>query len=119
MRRRLPIARLGGLLASERGLSTAEAEERRRSYGPNEIVETSFAGWRSVIRDTATDPMLWFLVGTGALYSFLGEYAEALVLLAAIVPLIGMDAFLHRPASHSRLTGSSSPARACRSMTPP
>ena len=96
MRRRLPIARLGELLASERGLSTAEAEERRRSYGPNEIVETSSAGWRSVIRDTATDPMLWFLVGTGALYSFLEEYAEALVLLAAIVPLIGMDAFLHR-----------------------
>ena len=40
--------------------------------------------------------MIWFLAGVSALYGVLGEVAEALVLLAAIVPLVGMDAFLHR-----------------------
>ena len=40
--------------------------------------------------------MPWFLAGTGALYAALGERAEALTLLASIVPLVGMDAFLHR-----------------------
>jgi len=29
--------------------------------------------------DTARDPMLWFLVGTAALYGALGDWAEALV----------------------------------------
>jgi Ca2+-transporting ATPase len=40
--------------------------------------------------------MIWFLAGVSALYGVLGEAAEALVLLAAIAPLVGMDAFLHR-----------------------
>ncbi len=40
--------------------------------------------------------MIWFLVGTGAIYTVLGSYIEAVTLLIAILPLIGMDAFLHR-----------------------
>ncbi len=40
--------------------------------------------------------MLWFLTGASALYGIVGEAAEALTLLGAIVPLAGMDAFLHR-----------------------
>ena len=40
--------------------------------------------------------MLWFLVGTGALYALIGQLAESLTLLASILPLIAMDAVLHR-----------------------
>ncbi len=40
--------------------------------------------------------MLAFLLATGALYAALGERAEAWVLLLSAIPLIAMDAILHR-----------------------
>ena len=40
--------------------------------------------------------MIWFLAATSVLFAALGDFAEALTLLVAMVPLIGMDAFLHR-----------------------
>ena len=95
-RRPVPLARLEGLLASQRGLTAAEVSERRQRYGVNDIVETPPSRWWDLARDTLNDPMIWFLAGVSALYGVLGEVAEALVLLAAIVPLVGMDAFLHR-----------------------
>src|SRR5690606_7138455 len=69
------------------------------------------------VRDTLRDPMLWFLIGTAALFTWLGDRIEAFILLLAIIPLIGMDAFLHRRTQastqglSSRLAGS---ARALR-----
>jgi Ca2+-transporting ATPase len=96
IRHPLPVARLNGLLASERGLTAAEAGERRRRYGVNDIVETPPGRWATLARDTVADPMIWFLAGVSALYGAVGEAAEALILAAAIVPLVGMDAFLHR-----------------------
>jgi len=96
MRRPLPTARLQGLLTAERGLTAAEVRERRQLHGANDIAEVPGSPWRDLVRETAKDPMIWFLVGTGALYGLLGERVEATTLLAAIVPLVGMDAFLHR-----------------------
>ena len=97
MRRRpVPLARLDGLARPERGLSAAEARERLARHGPNDIVESPRDRWWHLARDTARDPMIWFLIGTGALYGLVGERAEALTLMAAIVPLVGMDAILHR-----------------------
>ena len=95
-RRPVPLARLEGLLASQRGLTAGEVSERRQRYGVNDIVETPPSRWWDLARDTLKDPMIWFLAGVSALYGVLGEVGEALVLLAAIVPLVGMDAFLHR-----------------------
>lgn len=40
--------------------------------------------------------MLWFLFATGGLYALLGERAEAWTLLVATLPLVVMDAALHR-----------------------
>ncbi len=96
MRRKIPIERLRGLLESESGLETADAKSRNQLYGPNDIVEAPPGTWRELARDTLRDPMLWFLVGTAVLFAFLGDYAEAITLACAVVPLIGMDAYLHR-----------------------
>ena len=95
IRRAVPIERLAGLLPETRGLTAAEAAERRQRYGVNDIVETTSHPWLETLADTLRDPMLWFLAALGALYAVLGETAEALTLLAAIVPLAGMDAYLH------------------------
>jgi Ca2+-transporting ATPase len=96
MRRALPTARLPDAWLAERGLASAEADARRRRYGANDIVEAPPAALWDVARDTAKDPMLWFLVGTSVLYAAVGQRVEALTLLAAIVPLAGMDVYLHR-----------------------
>lgn len=93
MHRVVPKERLAAL---EPGLTGAEVATRRERYGANLIIETATTGWISVVRDTARDPMLWFLLGTGVLFAFVGEFTEAVVLLVALVPFFGMDAFLHR-----------------------
>ena len=94
-RRPVPLDRLGDLLASERGLTEPEAGVRRERYGANAIIETPPARWRELARDTAKDPMLWFLTATSLLYAVVGQLGEALTLVVALVPLAGMDVFLH------------------------
>ena len=69
---------------------------RAARYGRNLILETAPGGWPQLVRETLKDPMLWFLLGTSAVFAFVGQRAEAVILLAALVPLVGMDAFLHR-----------------------
>lgn len=96
MRRALPTSRLLDAWLSERGLASAEADARRRRWGANDIVETPPAALWDVTRDTAKDPMLWFLAGTSVLYAAVGQRVEALTLLAAILPLAGMDVYLYR-----------------------
>ena len=96
MREQIPTDRLAGLLDNERGLTTADADVRRARYRANDIVEAAPATLWMLARDTLTDPMLWFLLGTSALFLWLGDRVEALILLLAVIPLIGMDAFLHR-----------------------
>lgn len=96
MRRPIPISRLRGLADPDGGLTAAEVAERLSDYGPNEILETVSSGWRDILQDTLRDPMVWFLVGTAVLFVWLGELAEAAVLAVALVPIAGMDAWLHR-----------------------
>jgi Ca2+-transporting ATPase len=96
IRHAVPLERLPDLLASERGLEVGEAEDRRRRYGANAVVEVAGRPWLDLARDTAKDPMIWFFAGVSVLYALVGQVVEALTLLIAIVPLIGMDAFLHR-----------------------
>ena len=95
-RRTVPLARLQGLLDADRGLAGAEWRDRLARYGPNDIIEIAGTPWWDLVRDTLRDPMIWFLLVTSALYGALGERAETVTLLIATLPLIGMDAFLHR-----------------------
>lgn len=90
------MERLEQLLGSERSLTTQQADERRTQFGTNDIVESAPHPWWGLIQDTAKDPMLWFFAGTSAIYAFIGQHTEALTLLAAILPLLGMDVYLHR-----------------------
>jgi len=93
--RRVPLDDLPPLRVGDRGLST-EAVDAQRRHGFNDIVAQSASGWRDVARDTARDPMLWFLVLTAGLFGLLGQVTESVTLLVAMLPLLGMDAYLHR-----------------------
>ncbi len=93
--RPVPLDRLPDLHDEQAGLNTAQVTAQR-ALGFNDIVLGEAGGWRVVLRDSVRDPMLWFLLLTAALFAALGQWGEALTLLAAIVPLLGMDAYLHR-----------------------
>lgn len=95
IRRAFAAERLGGVPWTT-GLGSGDVDARRQRWGANDIVETVGRPWRDLARETAKDPMIWFLVGAASLYAVVGAAGEALTLLIAIVPLVGMDAFLHR-----------------------
>lgn len=94
--RAIPPGRLEGLYHAESGLSPEDAAARLARFGPNDIVIAPSSTWIDLVRDTARDPMIWFLAGVAALFAILGDYTEAAILAAALVPLAGMDAYLHR-----------------------
>ncbi|HJV59612.1 MAG TPA: cation-transporting P-type ATPase [Albitalea sp.] len=98
--RHIAADRLPKLETAHQGLSAAQVATQR-AYGFNDIVAQASSGWLVVARDTARDPMLWFLVLTAGLFGLLGQVTESLTLLFAIAPLLGMDAYLHRRTSAS------------------
>lgn len=77
-------------------IGNAEAEVLRTRYGTNLIAEHPPGSIAGLVRDTAADPMIWFLLGTSGLFGFLGQHADMAILLMAILPLVGMDFYLHR-----------------------
>ena len=89
------MARIDGLKDADQGLSKTEVAERLEKYGRNMIVEASSSGWNEILYRTIKDPMTWFLVGAALLYVWLGNYTEAAILAAALLPIMGMDSYLH------------------------
>ncbi|MGA0610767.1 cation-translocating P-type ATPase [Caldimonas sp. KR1-144] len=96
MLRSVPIDRLAGLDGSGQGLSERDAAARAATYGRNLILEAAPKGWGDLARQTLKDPMLWFLLGTSVLFALVGQAGECVILLVAVLPLVGMDAYLHR-----------------------
>lgn len=82
-------------LGHAQGLDAAAVAAARQAHGFNDIVAEPSGGWLTVVRDTARDPMPWFLMVTAALFALLGQPGEAWTLLLALLPLLGMDAYLH------------------------
>jgi Ca2+-transporting ATPase len=93
--RHVPLDKMPTSISGTTGLS-AEQIETQRAFGFNDIVPQAANGWLAVVRDTAHDPMLWFLMLTAGLFGLLGRITESLTLLVAMAPLLGMDAYLHR-----------------------
>ena len=77
-------------------MTAEEAASRRSAFGLNDILGDRVSGWGAVAHDTARDPMVWFLAATAMLFALLGDYAEAGLLGLALLPIAGMDAYLHR-----------------------
>jgi len=78
------------------GISANQAAGLRSNFGNNVIAEYRARSVRQLAGDTARDPMLWFLLVTSLVFAALGELTDALVLLLALLPLVGMDFYLHR-----------------------
>ena len=76
------------------GLTTDEARARLATYGPNKLVARERAAWLKEVAGLLLDPMAIMLVVAAAIYFALGDRRDAVVMLAALVPVIGVDVFL-------------------------
>lgn len=94
--RSVPVERLPDFWDNPVGLDGAAVVARRAMFGPNIIAVPQSSGWSQIFFSTLGDPMIWFLIGTAALFVALGEFTEAAVLASALVPIAGIDAYLHR-----------------------
>lgn len=83
-----------GTSSSERygtlGLGATEAAERLRLDGRNELPQERQRTFLRIVMDAVREPMLQLLLGAGVIYLFLGDLAEALILLAAAVMSIAL-----------------------------
>ncbi|MGH7813733.1 MAG: cation-translocating P-type ATPase [Candidatus Binataceae bacterium] len=77
-----------------RGLSAAEAAARLRIFGPNRIARESSGARGAAVLRTLADPMALMMAAAAAVYFALGEATDAIVLLAALVPVLGVDVIL-------------------------
>lgn len=88
-------------LATLHGLSEAEAAERLKSEGPNELPtakpHTFFATAWGILKE----PMILLLLGAGALYLFLGELRDSIILLGSILVVLGIDLYQERKTEHA------------------
>ncbi len=76
--------------AGKAGLSATEAGERLRRNGPNELPQELQRSAVRIILDAVREPMLQLLLAAGVIYLFLGDPAEALILLAFAVLNVGL-----------------------------
>ncbi len=107
MHRSVPLDRFHDLAGMTKGLTAHEVETQFARFGENLILEATPGGWVRLLQETAKDPMLWFLLGTSSIFAFVGQWTESVILLAALVPFLGMDAYLNKR-THASIEGLSS-----------
>lgn len=78
---------------AKQGLNAREVLERRNAHGFNELPSSSKRGMFRMAWDVAREPMFLLLVACGLLYLILGDLQEALVLLASVFIVIGIELY--------------------------
>ncbi|HVZ81414.1 MAG TPA: HAD-IC family P-type ATPase, partial [bacterium] len=76
------------------GLTNSQARERLRRYGPNLPVPPDPHGRLKELARLLADPMALMLLAAAAVYFLLGEPRDGSILLAALVPVLGVDVVL-------------------------
>lgn len=77
-------------------LSNQDIDIQLKKFGHNAIIEKQQHPIFEILYDTFKDPMIWLLLLIGFIFFILGEYNESISLFVAIIPLIFMDAYLHK-----------------------
>ncbi len=76
------------------GLDENEARRRLAIFGPNRLTRRHRYKWIREIARTLADPMAMMLAATAAVYALLGERTNAVVMAAALGPVLGVDVIL-------------------------
>jgi Ca2+-transporting ATPase len=79
-----PEAVLQALAASAQGLTSAEAQQRRATHGPNLLPKGATQGTLTLFWAQINNPISWVLVAAGILAVVLGKQTDALVVFGAV-----------------------------------
>lgn len=80
-----PEDALAGLDASSNGLSSEEATKRLVQYGPNALREGKTVHPITILLGQFTSFVVWLLIGAGIVSGALGEWIDAVAILAIVV----------------------------------
>ncbi len=86
---------------SLRGLTEAEAAARLQADGFNELPTAKPRSFLATMWEILREPMILLLVGAGIIYLFLGELRDAVVLLASIFGVVGINLYQQRKTDHA------------------
>jgi Ca2+-transporting ATPase len=78
------------------GLSTAEAEQRLRAEGPNELPSGRRRSTAAIAIGVVREPMFLLLAAAATLYFLLGDTGDGLALLASLVVMVTITTFQER-----------------------
>jgi magnesium-transporting ATPase (P-type) len=102
------------------GLSQPEAVERLKQEGYNELPSSKRRTLCDLARETFREPIFLLLVACGAIYLFLGDAQEALILLGFVFLIVGINLYQEQKTERSleALRDLSSPISYPRRRTP-
>ncbi|HVW29629.1 MAG TPA: cation-translocating P-type ATPase [Polyangiaceae bacterium] len=83
------------------GLSDQDAAARLREDGPNELPVDAGRGVFAIALDVLREPMFLMLVGAGITYVFMGEPADAAILLGSVIIVMGITIVQERRTEHA------------------
>lgn len=78
---------------SYHGLETKEAENRLKIYGRNERPQKKKKTSLKRLWEIVTEPMIFLIFATAAVYFFVGDLVETFIFLVAIIPIVTMEFF--------------------------
>ena len=73
------------------GLSNEELATSRNEYGYNQTTDIRKSSWYNLLLDILKEPMLLLLMAVAIVYLIVGNYSEAIFMLAAIVVVSGIS----------------------------
>ncbi len=73
------------LKVREEGLSTEEAARRLQVYGYNELKEAPRPGFLAILWEQINSFVIWLLIGASLISLLLGDYVEAIAILAIVI----------------------------------
>jgi len=83
------------------GLTAAEAAERLRSFGPNELAARDRRNFLRVLMEALREPLLLLLIGTTAFYLVIGDLNEGLLL--AVLTLVDLGIVVYQDLKTERV----------------
>jgi Ca2+-transporting ATPase len=73
------------LKVREEGLSSEEAARRLQVYGYNELQEAPRPGFLAILWEQINSFVIWLLIGASLISMLLGDYVEAIAILAIVI----------------------------------
>src|SRR6266567_339084 len=70
--------------ASEKGLTSQEAQARLKKYGPNAVAKKQSWSWFSLLLNQFNDALVWILLVAGFLSFLFVEYRDTTIILLIV-----------------------------------